>query len=361
MAFRVVEPVWLAEIVMVPAPGAAARVVTVKVPVVEPAATVIVAGTVPTAVLLLNRLTANPPVGAAPEIVTVPVEEAGCVTLVGLSASFDIVGGFTVRVALWGMPFVEAEIEAGVDTPTGVVVMVKVADVSPPATMTLVGTVAAALLLARVTVNPPVGACVSILTVPVDVAPPITVPGASVTDATFGGVISKAPVTVAFNVAVIVSIVKTATGLVSTTKVAVVSPAATVTLAGTVPPGELADRVTFRCAAVPPAGPLSVTVPVEFTTLPSTIAGLMTTEMTDGGITVSVAACAVVEPTFAEIESVVDTPTASGVTLNVVDVAFAGTVTLAGTVATLVVALVNFTTVPPDGAAPFNVTVPVEV
>lgn len=96
MAVRVVEPVLLADIVVVPA----AKVVTVKVPEVWPAAMVNVAGTVPAAVLLLDRLTTNPAVGAAPEIVTVPVDGAGCVTLVGLSVRLESVGGVTVRVAL---------------------------------------------------------------------------------------------------------------------------------------------------------------------------------------------------------------------------------------------------------------------
>jgi len=58
----------------------------------------------------------------------------------------------------------------------------------------------------------------------------------------------------------------------------------------------------------------------------------------------------------------VETATATtGVTVNVVDVAFAGTVTLATTVATLGVPVVKVTTVPPDGAGPVSVTVPVEV
>ena len=71
--------------------------------------------------------------------------------------------------------------------------------------------------------------------------------------------------------------------------------------------------------------------------------------------------CAVVAPTFAEMDTVMVKGCASGVTVNVVDDVFAGTVTLAGTVAMAVLALVSVTTVPPDGAVPFNVTVPVEV
>ena len=48
------------------------------------------------------------------------------------------------------------------------------------------------------------------------------------------------------------------------------------------------------------------------------------------------------------------------VTVNVAVVAFAATVTLAGTCAAAVLLLDSVTTAPPDGARPFNVTVPVE-
>ena len=48
------------------------------------------------------------------------------------------------------------------------------------------------------------------------------------------------------------------------------------------------------------------------------------------------------------------------VTVNVAVVAFAATVTLAGTWAAAVLLLDSVTTAPPDGARPFNVTVPVE-
>jgi hypothetical protein len=61
-----------------------AVVVTVKVAVVLPAATVTEAGTV-AAVVLLVRATEMPPAGAALLKVTVPMEEAPRATLVGLS------------------------------------------------------------------------------------------------------------------------------------------------------------------------------------------------------------------------------------------------------------------------------------
>lgn len=74
-------------------------VVTVKVAVVAPAATVTFAGTVATEVLLLERVTAMPPAGAGPLRVTVPVDGLPPCTLVGLRARDDIVGALTVKVA----------------------------------------------------------------------------------------------------------------------------------------------------------------------------------------------------------------------------------------------------------------------
>ena len=86
---------------------AANPLILVTVNVVEPLpdGTVTVAGTVAAAVLLLNRFTTTPPVGAVVFNVTVPVDVeavplALLVMLVGFSATDEIAGGFTVSAAV---------------------------------------------------------------------------------------------------------------------------------------------------------------------------------------------------------------------------------------------------------------------
>jgi hypothetical protein len=66
-----------------------ARVATVKVALVAPAGMVTLAGTVATDVLLLDRETTAPPLGACALRVTVPVEEVPPDTLAGFSMSDD--------------------------------------------------------------------------------------------------------------------------------------------------------------------------------------------------------------------------------------------------------------------------------
>src|SRR5213594_140251 len=73
-------------------------VLTVKVAVMPPVGTVTLAGTVATLVLLLERATTAPPLGAGPLSVTVPVEELPPVTLVGLRLSDESVGGLATTV-----------------------------------------------------------------------------------------------------------------------------------------------------------------------------------------------------------------------------------------------------------------------
>src|SRR5438034_1248624 len=75
-------------------------VLTVKVALVALPGTVTLAGTVATLVLLLERATTAPPLGAGPLSVTVPVEELPPVTLVGLRLSDESVGALAVTVKL---------------------------------------------------------------------------------------------------------------------------------------------------------------------------------------------------------------------------------------------------------------------
>jgi len=82
--------------------------------------------------------------------------------------------------------------------------------------------------------------------------------------------------------------VDAATAPVVTLNVALVAPAATVTLAGTDAAGLLLESVT--CAPPAGAGPFSVTVPVEEPP-PVTLVGLTVSDETAGGSTVKEAVC----------------------------------------------------------------------
>ena len=138
---------------------------------------------------------------------------------------------------------------------------------------------------------------------------------------------------------------------------AVVAPASTVTLAGTVAAALPLDRAT----RVPPtgAGAFKVTVAVELASPPTTVVGFRESKETDGGFTVRTAVCET-ELKVAVIVEVATEPTAIEVTGKVVEAEPAGTVTLAGTVAAAVLLLDRVTTAPPVGAFPFRVTVAVE-
>ena len=153
-----------------------ATVVTVKVPVVAPAATDAVAGTVAAALVELREIE-EPPVGAGPLIVTVPAELVPPTTEVGFRVTDVSVAGETVRVAVAfavGIAAVAPVIVTVVLVATGIVVAVNVAVFVPAATVTVAGTVVDGSLDVRFTEEPPVGVLPANVIVPVEETPPAT-------------------------------------------------------------------------------------------------------------------------------------------------------------------------------------------
>ena len=145
---------------------------------------------------------------------------------------------------------------------------------------------------------------------------------------------------------------------VRTVKLALVLPADTVTLDGTVATDVLPlESVT----TTPPEGALAVrvTVPVELLP-PLTLVGFRVSEerlTAPAGVTVR-EACAELDPSVAVITAVEVVLTACVLTVKLALVLPDDTVTVEGTVATEVLPLESVTTVPPVGADALKVTVP---
>jgi hypothetical protein len=177
-----------------------------------------------------------------------------------------------------------AEIVAEVACVTAVVVTVKVAVVAPAATVTFVGTVAAAESSDSETTRPPVGAGALNVTVPVDALPPTTLAGLSDTAESAGPLV---PAGLSVSVALFVAfwydaemdtVVVAVTCAVLTLNVARVCPAGTTTLFGTT------ASTVLLLASVTTAFPVgaadcNVTVAVEEAP-PVTVFGLSVTEET---------------------------------------------------------------------------------
>jgi len=275
VAVRVAPP--KAPLIVTDVDAVTAVVPTEKFALSAPAATVTLAGTLATVALLLDSVTIAPPVGAAVVSVTVPVLVVPPTTLVGLTVTADKLGGggvgLTVSTAVGEAPPKVPEIVTGVATVTAVVVMEKLALSAPAATVTLAGTLATvALVLDKVTMAPPVGAAAVNVTVPVLPVPPTTLAGLTVTEDKVGAAGTGLTVSTAVRVTPpkvpeIDNAVVAVTLVVVIEKVALVAPAATVTLAGTVATAVFA---LLRPTTAPPAGAPAVSVTVPCDELPPT-------------------------------------------------------------------------------------------
>ncbi|MGC4053269.1 MAG: hypothetical protein QM757_28530 [Paludibaculum sp.] len=235
--------------------------VAVKEADVAPAATVTEAGTV-RAALLSETATARPPVGAAPERVTVQADVPPEVTEAGEQRRLLItVRGVTVTDAVLEEAFEVAVTVTVVLAVTEVAVAVNRTEVEPAATVTEEGTVRAELLSVTVTTWPPVGAALERVTVHEEVPPALIEEGEhkrlltigsgfTVTDAVFDD-----PLAVAVTVTAVLAVTEVA----AAENDAEVEPAATVTEEGTVRAVLLSEIATTR----PPVGAALVKVTVH--------------------------------------------------------------------------------------------------
>lgn len=227
--------------------------------------------------------------------------------------------------------------------------------VAPTGTMTESGTAAIpGDALTSATVVPPSGACPVNVTFPVIGAPPGALTGLNVAARIDAGLmvivnVLKAPLRVAFHG----TAVSTATTGNVAENVAVSNPASTRTVDGAVMPARPLVRLTTQ----PPSGAFPVNLTVPVTVVPPT--GVLlgnASDRTRGAKTFKVPVTES-EPVVPVITTFVSTEVTAVDAVNSAVVAFAGTVTVAGTT-TSGFALIKETTVPPAGAGVCNVTIP---
>ena len=125
----------------------------------------------------VSEITA-PPIGAAVFSVTVQVHEFPPVTEVGESDTFAMFADTTERTVETDAPLTVAVTVVVADPVTTPDTTLKLTEVFPPGTVTVAGTLAAAVFeLVRLTTEPADGAATSSFTVPTVVFPPVTVLG----------------------------------------------------------------------------------------------------------------------------------------------------------------------------------------
>lgn len=219
-------------------------------------------------------------------------------------------------------------------------------------------------MLSSETITPPDGAGAASVTVPVEVAPPCKVAGfrlipPSVTVLGPAAATVSDAVALERDAAVTVTVRVEATADVATAKVAVLCPAVTVTLAGTVTAGSELDRFTETPPRI--AGTASVTVPVA-PAPPVTEDGLIANPKTIASDGSAAWIVRLVETEFAEVAvnvTVVFVATGLLDTGNEAELLPAAIITDAVTWAAAF-PLCRVTSTPPVAAGADNVTVPVE-
>jgi hypothetical protein len=184
------------------------------------------------------------------------------------------------------LPPNEAVMVTAVVADTELVVTENVTATASAGTVTLAGTVTEGESEVNVTTAPPGSAAAVKTTLPVAEAPPTAfcvVKETKERDGTGAGVTASVALRVVPSVAEIVAVVAVVTALVFTGNVALLAPAGTVTLAGTVTAVELSERGTTS----PPAGAeeFSTTVPVAAVP-PATLDGPTVTEESEGAVPV---------------------------------------------------------------------------
>jgi hypothetical protein len=249
-----------------------------KVADAAPETTVTPAGTV-TAALLLERVTTELAVADLLRL-TVQVEVAPLAMLAGLQLKDVTCAGLvTVTDTVVCAVPLKVAVRVAACAVEELAVARKVADAAPETTVTLAGTVTAALLLERVTTELAAAALFR-FTVQVEVAPLAMLAGLQLKDVTTGAVTVTDTVVCAVPLKVAVRVAVCAVEeLAVARKVADAAPETTVTLAGTVTASLLLVSATTEFAV---ADLLRVTVQVEVAPL-ATLAGLQLKDVTPAG------------------------------------------------------------------------------